>query len=229
MSPEDLLTLFRQELDDIASPYLWSDSEFYIYLNEAQDMFVREIGGIADRRSTLTKISYKTGDQFKKYDERILRIKGAFDETNRILTIRNLENFDSGYFEDDYGARFAFSLDDDKTGDLRFLITDTGATEIQLYPKPDHDGFIRLYVFRRPAADITNGNSEIELPSHQHLCLLNWVKYRALMKNDVEAFDAPKATDFRAAFAYDIEYAKREKSGREDRKRSMGYGGIPML
>jgi hypothetical protein len=229
MRPSELLELFRLELDDVAEPYLWSDTEFYVYLNEAQEMFVRQIGGIADRRSSLTKISYKTGDQFRKFDPRILRIKGAFDETNRILTIRNLDNFESGFLEDDYGSRFQSSLDDTKTGSLRYLITDTESNEIQLYPLPDHDGFIRLYVYRLPENTISGASSELEIPSHQHLCLLNWVKYKALLKNDAETFDKSQAAEFRVAFTQDVEYAKREKSSREDRKRTMQYGGIPML
>jgi hypothetical protein len=229
MRPSELLELFRLELDDISEPYLWSDTEFYIYLNEAQEMFVRQIGGIADRRSSLTKITYKTGDQFRKFDERILRIKGAFDETNRILTIRNLDNFESGFLEDDYGSRIQSGLDDSETGEIRFLITDTESGDIQFYPIPDHDGFIRLYVYRLPEDSITSSSSEFEIPSHQHLCLLNWVKYKALLKNDAETFDKSQAAEFRVAFTQDIEYAKREKSGREDRKRTMQYGGIPML
>jgi hypothetical protein len=112
MTPAELLSLFRKEVVDTAEPYLWSDEEFYHYVNEAQDLHLRLIGGIADRRSAMTKITYKTGDQFKKYDERILRPKGAFDEQNRIVKIRNLDNFESGYLEDDYGMQADIGLGD---------------------------------------------------------------------------------------------------------------------
>lgn len=228
MSPGELLGLFRKEVDDLAEPYLWSDEEFYFYLNEAHSLFIRLIGGIADRRSPMTKITYKTGDQFKKYDPRILRIKGAFDEQNKIITIRNLDNFESGYLEDDYGMRINSGLDDGRTGPLKFLITDVEAFEIQLYPIPDHDGFVRLYVYRLPLENIVNESSEFEIAEPHHLNLLNWVKYKAYMKQDVETFDVAKATDFRQAFSDWLVMARNEKAGREDRKRIVTYGGIPM-
>jgi hypothetical protein len=227
MQPSELLELFRKEVDDRAEPYLWSDEEFYVYLNEAHSLFVRLIGGIADRRSPLTKISYKVGDQFKKYDDRILRIKGAFDEQNRILTIRNLDNFESGYLEDDYGVQIMSGLEDGRTGPLKFLITDVEAFELQLYPIPDHDGFIQLYVYRLPLKNITE-SSEFEISEPHHLNLLNWVKYKAYLKQDVETFDGTRAVEFRQAFSDWIVTARNEKAGREDRKRVVSYGGIPM-
>jgi hypothetical protein len=227
MTPKELLELFRKEADDTTKPYLWSDEEFYYYLNEAQDLHVRLVGGIADRRSPLTKVTYKTGDQFRKYDERILRIKGAFDESNNILTIRNLDNFESGYLEDDYGQRLNVGLEDGKTGDIKYLVTDVETGEFQLYPIPDHEGWIRLYVYRLPLEEVT-ASSELEIPTFHHLNLLNWVKHKAYMKQDVEAFNMSKATDFRAAFSNWIVEAKKEKSSREDRKRTVSYGGIPM-
>jgi len=206
---------------------LWSNEEFYRYLNEAQDVFVREIGGIADRRSAITKITYKTGDQFKKFDERILRIKGAFDELNNVLTLRNLDNFDTPYKDSDYGTRSNAGLDDGRTGPVRYLITDVGVDEMQLYPLPDHDGYIRLFVYRRPLEEINiEGEGTLELASQYHLDLLDWVKYKAFLKQDVEAFDGTKAAEFRAMFTGSIAKAKREKSAREDRKRTVAYGGI---
>ena len=228
MTVTELLDLFRKEVDDDVKPYLWSDEEFFTYLDEAQDTFVREIGGIADRRSSLTSISYKSGNQFKKFDERIYRIKGAFDEENRILTIRNLDNFESGYLEDDYGTQINAGLDDSRTGPIKYLITDVESNEIQFYPLPDHDGSIRLFVYRRPLMGIVDRKSLLEIPAHQHLNLLNWVKYKAFMKQDVETFNGAKSSDFRTAFSDFVRDAKKEKSSREDRKRIVQYGGIPM-
>jgi hypothetical protein len=227
MTPKELLDLFRKEVDDLSKPYLWSDEEFYYYLNEAQNLHVRLIGGIADRRSPMTKLTYKTGDQFKKYDERILRIKGAFDESNKIMTVMNLDNFESVYLEDDYGQRRNVGLEDDRTGNIEYLITDVEAEEMQFYPIPDHDGWIRLYVYRLPL-EVVTASSELEIPSFHHMNLLNWVKHKAYLKQDVETFNMSKASEFRAEFSTWIVEAKKEKASREDRKRVVSYGGIPM-
>lgn len=223
MKPNELLELFRLELDDTVKPYLWSETEFYAYLNEAQDLFTRLTGGIADRRSPLTKISYKSGDQFKTFDSRIIRIKGAFDENNRVVTIRNLDNFEGPNLEDDYGLHIREGLDDSRTGPIRYLITDVEDGKFQLYPIPEADGHVRLFVYRRPLDMIENNSSELEIHEHHHLNLLNWVKYKALSKQDAETFDGQKATAFRQAFTDGITDAKTEKRAREDRKRSVRF------
>lgn len=229
MTLSELLKLFRLEVDDAVEPYLWSDEEFFVYLNEAQDLHVRMIGGIADRRSPFTKIAYKAGDQFKKYDERIIRIKGAFNQDNRIITIQNLDNFETSYLEDDYGSLAQSGLDNSQTGDIKYLVNDVENGEFQLYPIPEADGWIRMYVYRRPLEVISSCESEpLEISSYYHLNLLNWVKYSAFMKQDAEVFNGSKAAEFRLAFTVGVEDAKREKSAREDRKRTVSYGGIPM-
>jgi hypothetical protein len=48
------------------------------------------------------------------------------------------------------------------------------------------------------------------------------------MKQDVETFNGAKAADFRTAFTDGLERATSDKSAREDRKRVVSYGGIPM-
>lgn len=228
MNPSQLLELFRTEVDDISEPYLWSDETFYTYLNDAQDVFVRMIGGIADRRSVLAKINYNAGDQFKPYDDRILRIKGCWTETNDKVVVQNLDSLEGQYLEDDYGTLTNAGLDDGKTGSVKYIITDVEAGDMQLYPIPEADGFLRLYLYRRPLKTISGASSKLEIPDFYRLNLLNWVKYKAYMNQDVEAFDRSKATDFRRAFVDGVAEAKTEKSAREDRKRVVQYGGIQM-
>jgi len=222
MTPTKLLELFRLETDDISEPYLWSDKEFFIYLNEAQEIFVREIGGLSDRRSSLTRMTYKIGDQFKKYDSRILRISGAQDEDNKFIGVRNFDNINNAIV-DDYGARFLNTLDDTLTGSLSYIITDVEAKEIQLYPIPDTAGSLKLFIKRLPLNEVKDEDSILEIADQYHLCLLNWVKYKAFMKQDVETFEGTKAAEFRGAFTDAIALAKREKASREDRKRKVAF------
>jgi hypothetical protein len=222
MTPTKLLELFRLETDDIAEPYLWSDAEFYIYLNEAQEIFVRETGGLSDRRSALTKISYKIGDQYKKYDSRIIRINGAQDAANKFIGIRNYDNM-SGVISDDYGKHVLEVIDDTKTGPIKYLITDVQAKEIQLYPIPDADGSLKMFIQRLPMTEIKDETGVLEIADQNHLSLLSWVKYRAFMKQDVETFEGTKAADFRSMFAEAVKLAMKEKSSREDRKRTVKF------
>jgi hypothetical protein len=205
---------------------MWSDEEFYIYLNDAQDTFVRAVGGIADRRSAMTKIKYKAGDQFRDYDDRIIRIKNVHDELNTNIEVQNLDSLSENMLWNDYGTRVRSGLDDSLVGPIQYVINDVESNSLQLYPIPDRDGYLRLYVYRRPLDEVTSGSTALEIPSFQHYNLLNWVKYRAFMKQDVEAFDGTKASEFRKAFQDGVADAKDLKSSREDRKRIMSYGGI---
>lgn len=228
MTPEKLYELFRLEVDDLAEPYLWEDMEFYAYLNEAQDLHITEIGGIADRSSQFTKLTYKADTQFLKYDDRILRIKGAWDEDNRRISVKNLDNLDGVAMGDDYGARTLTGLDDSLTGPVCTIITDVEDGKIQLYPIPEATGYIQLYVFRRALHELDDESEEFEIASPYHLNLLNWVKYKAYSKQDVETFDNKKAAEFRAEFTAGVEKAGRDREARHDRKRVVSYGGIPM-
>ena len=227
MEVTELLDLFRLETDDLAEPYLWSDREFIIYLNEAQDTLVKRIGGLSDSSSAITKITFKANDVLIKYDERILRIKSAKDDQNRKITVRNIDNFEKE-MSDDYGNMTNAGLDDGRSGPVRYLVTDMEEDKIRLYPLPEADGYLRLYVSRRPFHEITDLDSTLEIRSQHHLALLYWVKYKAYLKQDVETFDQTKATEMRAFFEDYAVQAKNEKSGREDRKRIVAYGGIPM-
>lgn len=224
-----LLELFRLETDDISEPYLWSDFEFFIYLDDAQKTFVRRTGGISDSSSAITRIPFRINDTLIKFDERILRITQAKDDQNRKIVVRNIDNFeDSPYLDDDYGNMVNAGLDDGRTGPLRYIITDMEQNKLRLYPLPDTAGTLQLYVRRLPLDDIEDEDSTFEIHSQHHLALLNWVKYLAFMKQDVETFNQSKAEDFRIAFEAYAVAAAREKSGREDRKRVVRYGGIPM-
>lgn len=226
MNPEKLLELFRLELNDTVEPYFWSDTEFYTYLNEAHDVFIRLIGGISDSSSALTSIKYKTGDKLVKYDERILRIKGARDAANNRITVQNYESFVEGYPSDDYGNMVNADLDDGLTGTIRYLITDVEDDKIQLYPIPEADGTLYLRIYRTALNDIENNRSEFEIPSRHHIHLLHWVKYRALNKQDAETFELGNAEDCKQDFIEYVTIAAREKSSREDRKRVVRYGGL---
>lgn len=226
MNPEKLLELFRLELNDTVEPYFWSDTEFYTYLNEAHDVFIRLIGGIADSSSPLTVIKYKAGDMEVKYDERILRIKSARDANNNRITIQNYESFVEGYPNDDYSNMVNADINDGLTGTIRYLLTDVEDDKMRLYPIPDANGTLYLRVYRTAINEIENSRSEFEIPTRHHLHLLSWVKYRAMNKQDAETFELGNAEDFKREFIEYVTIAAREKSSREDRKRVVRYGGL---
>lgn len=226
MTPAELLNLFRIEVDDQVEPYLWSDFEFYTYLNEAQNTFTSLIGGIADQSSKITQLNYSIGDEFLPFDERILFVKNARDESNNRVVVQNYNSFIGSYDEDDYGNVADSDLEDGKTGTIRFLITDVEDNKFRLYPIPDHAGTLKLYTFRLPMAEITGPTSELEIATRHHIHLLSYVKYKAMSKQDVETFELGSPQEFYQEFIQYVALAGKEKSGREDRKRTVRYGGL---
>jgi len=58
MNSSDALEVFREEMNDEATPYLWSDSLVFRYLDQAQKNFCRWTEGIED--STTTAITQAT-------------------------------------------------------------------------------------------------------------------------------------------------------------------------
>jgi hypothetical protein len=226
MTLTKLLGLWRREVDDLAEPQFWSDEDFFIYLNDAQDVFVRETGGLADRRSSLTRMTYKIGDQFKKYHPRILRINGAKDADQKFIGIRNFDNIQGAIITDDYGHRGINNFDDTLTGPLQFIITDVDADDIQLYPIPDADGSLQLFIQRLPLREIEDEDSILEIKEQHHLELLYWVKYKCYSNQDSEIFDGKKAAEYRSAFDACVVKAKKAIAARVDRKRTVRYAGI---
>jgi hypothetical protein len=114
-------------------------------------------------------------------------------------------------------------IDDMLTGPIKYLITDVEAKEIQLFPMPETNGSLKLFIKRLPMKDVTDKDSILEIDKQHHLSLLCWVKYRSFLKQDVETFDGTKAADFREDFTAAIALATKEKSAREDRKRKVQF------
>ena len=78
MDSTTLHDLFRSEVRDEATPYLWSDVEVYSFIDDAQKMFCRLQGGIADASSAITHINVVAGslDQVNQHAARVAAVLG---------------------------------------------------------------------------------------------------------------------------------------------------------
>ena len=82
MDSTALYELFRSDVRDDVAPYLWSDTEVYSYMDDAQKMFCRLQGGIADATSPVTRISVAVGDVFVQISPTILKLREARRSTD---------------------------------------------------------------------------------------------------------------------------------------------------
>lgn len=84
---------------------LWTDTEIFVYMDDAQKMFCREGGGIADSTSTICTMQVAAGDTYIDYDPRILKLRDLRRASDgRNVNILNFEDLGHpGRAQDDYG------------------------------------------------------------------------------------------------------------------------------
>lgn len=217
--------LFRIEVRDQVEQYLWSSAEIYMYLNDAQDMFCRLQGGIADATSAITQLAVTAGDTFVSVSPRILKIRQATRAADGYeLQILNFEDLQAGRPIDDYGCRVGYRVDH-TPGPVRAIVVGMEANKIRLIQTPQEDQTINLLVYRMPLTAITGSGQALEIDEQHHRHLLLWMKHLAHQKQDAETYDRGRADMFRSEFLAYCDQAKAEREKREHKYRTVAYGG----
>lgn len=223
MTPQELLTVFRDTTRDTVAPFLWAESEIYMYMAHAQQELVRAVGGIADSRSDLTQVTLQAGRSYYPLSHKILKITTAYwDDTGKELTLYNEENLP---------PRGRTLRDAVGTPDALIIGMDAGYMRIDPVPDEAADGgVIRLVVYRLPIKPLL-GESGCETPGFEvaeqhHLHLLAGMLGQAYKKQDAETFNGSSAKASTEEFMQYCDRAKREKERREHRPRVVSYGGL---
>ncbi len=216
MNAGELLSIFRSEMADTVEPYLWSDEEFYVYLNDAQVMFCRKTDGIADATTAeITQLPIVAGTEWYDVHTKIKKLRIAVHADNgQPVEIMNPETAQSK------GVRFRGT-----TGRVQVIVWGLEEGKVRVWPTPVEDEVIELAVFRLPLTAITDEDSTFELPEQHHLALLNWVKARAYLKQDAETIDKTRANDFERRFAAYCDESTGEQSRARRSTGATSYGG----
>jgi hypothetical protein len=238
MNVDQLITLFRAEVKDEVAPYLWSDVEVYNFVDEAQKMFCRKTGGLADSQSAVTTIECSQGDIYVDISPVILKIVSARRASdNGIIEVVNLEDELFGPPTTDYGRITNAPLFSTVEGKIRKIVSNMDANQIRLIDIPEADEDILLSVYRLPLEPIVTKTAEereeigyepqvFEINEMHHRYLMYWMKHLAHTKQDAETYDRGKSKEFQDAFFGYCALAKEERERREHKYRVMGYGGI---
>lgn len=190
MALRDLIDEFRYEAADDSSPYFWPDDYLAKIASQAEQESCRRGALILDSSSPFCSISFGSGDSLLKLDSRILEIRRARLSVagRRIYPItvaqldRNNEQWES------------------ETGEPLAYVTDCQTGHIRLYPTPTTADEIQLTVRRLPLADLVADNDEPEIRPESHLGLVQWMLYRAYMRQDADTFNPTKAAAALAEF-----------------------------
>ena len=227
MNSTALLALFRADVRDEAEPYLWSDAEIFSYMDDAQKMFCRMQGGIADATSAITQLAVTAGTEFSSLSPLILKLRAARDaNTGRDIELLNYEDIQFGRsgVVCDYGVLSGYKLDS-TPGEVRALVEGMEPNKIRWVRIPSQDITVKILVYRMPLQSITGANQSLEIDEHHHLHLLHWMKHLAHQKQDAETYDRGRAEQFRTEFIGYCDRAKAEREKREHKFRTIIYGG----
>lgn len=228
MTPLQLHDLFRSDVVDTNTPYLWTELEVWDYLDDAFSMFTRLTDGVADNSSPLTVVPVVAGAIHGVLDRRILKIRRAtLASTGRPLIVLNVEDTPVQPMND-YGALPPVGYDYLPGVVTRMVIGEQDG-QCRWVQVPVVADTVNLTVYRLPLAQVTpdsadNALDEIHYRHHRHL--LMWMKYRAYGKQDADTYNRSKSADYKAAFEEYCAEAKREQERQKSKVRVTAYGGL---
>lgn len=188
MKAGKLLSIWRQEVEDTEKPYLWGDDEFLDYLNDAEVEAARRARLLVDSSTaSICTITIDAAD--------VAAGTAEYDLSPKVIAVRRAKSSERGT---PLARATRKDLDDsypgweDHTGAIEAFITeDTG--KILFWRIPDTTQTISLTVVRDPVNEMNDLEDSPEIQERYHRSLLYWVKYRAYMKPDSEAFNSELA------------------------------------
>lgn len=217
MKASRLKDQFRIDMDDLVEPFLWSDGDIALYMDDAQKMFCRLTGGLRDASSTLCTVDIDIDEPFSPIDPRILKIvRIQRDSDGKKLDLVNFEDIDA------VGIRL-----DNQTGPVDRAVIGMEENKLRWVRVPAAADTASMIVERLPLNTITDQfNKPLEIEEQHHLALLLWMAARAYGKQDSDTYNAAKSADKEAKFIAYCEQAKLEIQRKRHKTRIIGYGGI---
>lgn len=218
MNSTELLEVFREEMNDEATPYLWSDLWFFRRLDEAQKNFCRLTEGIEDSTTAeITQLALAAGATWLPLDTRVLKVREVANaDTGRPYKTTTMEE----------AARLGVIFNG-RTGPIEVFVEGLEKHKLRAWPAPVEDTDLALRVFRLPLVAITDvGDQALEIDEQHHLPLLLAVKAAAYGKEDVETFNRSKRDDYEVRFLNYCEKAKREQGRLRHTAGTVAYGGL---
>ena len=195
----ELRTLARQRLDDQTAPYLWSDAELNSYINQSVDeAAIRSRSLLDSTTSACCSIAVVAGKSVYQVHSSVFQIKRVFDVVSRVaLPETSFELLDDTVadWQGMTGQPVSYVYDMNHYGD-----DECKGRSITLYPIPTASTTLKLTVYRTQLETLSDSDSP-ELPTFQHADLIWWACYLAYIKQDADANNSAKSTDFERKFA----------------------------
>lgn len=238
MTLQGLIDFWRSQVGDEAAPYLWSDPEALIFAIDAQDTFVRRMGGIScntiDAASDPTNLQLhdlplSVGVPYTAFSPYILRIRSGKLLTAKmnVKIIGESEAPIASVQLHDYSGGVASSyLDDTDTGPVTAAVIGLVDYQLRWVKVPSSVDTCRLHIYRLPYPRIADQDGTIEIEEQHHLALAYWMKYLSYSKEDAETYDKDLAAKNEMAFDRYCATARAEKERQRFKPRITHYGGL---
>jgi hypothetical protein len=227
MTSDELYEAFREDVGDVATPYLWSDDEIWRYAADAQRMFVRLTGGIADFMSDACEVPIVTGEAFAELHPSILRIMSATKRSSsQPVQIINHTSIGNTMSPVDYGSVKSLMLNQEQ-GEVRYGVLGLRRDTIRWVQIPAADDVVDLHVYRMPL-EILSGPGQLiqDIEDEHHIHLLWWMKHLAYSKNDTETFNKTASREAKEEFETYCRYVWSEWERYKHKTRVVSYGGL---
>lgn len=226
MNSSGLYDAFRRDVVDTAQPYLWSAKEVWQYMGEAQRMFVRLTGGVADALSPHTEIQALKDEPWADHSPLILRFMRLTRRSDgRDVQIIN-GNGPVGSAASDYGRPMSMGIST-TPGPVSHAIIGLQRGKIRWTRPPVADDIIDAQVFRLPCTIVDGPDQEIEdVDEQHHWHLLGYMKALAYAKADADTFNPQAARENEEIFRNYCLTVKAEWERYKHKPRVVAYGGL---
>lgn len=225
----EVVKVFRNEVRDVAKPYLWSNEEVYGFLLDAYLQYGVKTGGVPDFISADLIVSVSAGERFVDLHPSILRVISAFRVSDGVEVItRNLEEIGTNGEKsvDDYGLTRSRIMAD-QPGPVRYMILGVAPDKALLVDTPIDDDELNLYVMRTTLdTEISETHTLSEIPLRHRMALVHWMKHRAFSKHDADTYDPKAAKECENDFIAYCAGVKFETERKQAKPRVVSYGGI---
>lgn len=222
MNAAELVDRLRSDLDDVAEPYLWSNTELYSYVDAAQKMFCRQTEGLPDVLPMNLVVGVDgAGQEWYERDPRILKVRGVrrIDHTNPSIG-RGVSVLSFAQFQR------TCQYYDSRSGPVQVLVDGERKGFFRAYPVPSVADLLELTVLRLPDTLGDGSDAELEVDEMHHLYLLDGAKSLAYLKQDSQTLDKAAANDAKQRFEAYCFRCKQEQSRTEFGVGNVAYGGI---
>lgn len=218
-TPVSLITMFRSLMHDAVAPYMHTDPELYFYMTEGEAEIARRTLCIQDVTSAAVTYAVLADEPNVTLNDAIVRVRYAWWLENGGEYKLDIDSLDSMVAQ---GVRIL-----SQAGRPNTFMTGTGTNQARLYPIPQNDGSVVLSVYRTPLQPLS-ASAQFEIPLQYRAALLEWMRYRAYMKEDSETYDPTKGGQAQNTFDYLVDGYATTESQRRGGPQSGGihYGGL---